>query len=67
MSIATALKALEAAIERCAALQKEMNRVPMEDRGRLMRAFEHLDLLEQALFVTAKELKGLNGRSRSGS
>jgi hypothetical protein len=57
MSIETAFKALETAIERCAALQKEMNRVPVEDRGHLMRAFEHLDLLEQSLLKTAKELK----------
>ncbi|MGO9380303.1 MAG: hypothetical protein ACLPN1_02910 [Dissulfurispiraceae bacterium] len=62
MSIETAFKALETAIERCTALQKEMNKVPVEDRGRLMRALEHLDLLEQALLVTAKELKDINNR-----
>lgn len=57
MSIETAFKALEIAMERCTALQSEMKKVPVEDRGRLMRAFELLDLLEHALLETAKELK----------
>ena len=57
MSIETAFKALETAITRCTALQVEMQTVPAEDRGRLMRAYELLDLLEHALLVTAKELK----------
>ena len=57
MRIEKAFKALETAMERCTALQSEMNKVPVEDRGRLMRAFELLDLLEHALLETAKELK----------
>jgi len=57
MSIETAFKALEIAMERCTAFQSEMKKVPVEDRGRLMRAFELLDLLEHALLETAKELK----------
>ena len=57
MSIETAFKALETAMTRCTALQVEMKTVPVEDRGRLMRAYELLDLLEHALLETAKELK----------
>ena len=57
MSIETAFKSLETAITRCTALQVEMENVPAEDRGRLMRAYELLDLLEHALLETAKELK----------
>ena len=57
MSIEAAFKALEAAMTRCTALQVEMKTVPVEDRGRFMRAFELLDLLEHALLETAKELK----------
>jgi len=57
VSIETTFKALETAMERCAALQSEMNKVPVEDRGRLMRAFELLDLLEHSLLETTKELK----------
>ncbi len=57
MSIETAFKSLKTAMERCSALQAEMSKVPAEDRGRLMRAFELLDILEHALLETAKELK----------
>ena len=57
MSTETAFKALEAAMERCTALQSEMNKVPVEDRGRLMRAFELLDLLEHALLETVKQFR----------
>ena len=57
VSIETAFKALETAMTRCTALQVEMKTVPVEDRGRLMRAYELLDLLEHALLETAKELK----------
>ncbi len=57
MSIEKAFKALESAMARCTALQVEMKTVPVEDRGRLMRAYELLDLLEHALLETAKELK----------
>ena len=57
MSVETAFKALETAIEHCTALQTEINKVPAEDRRCLMRVLEHLDLLEQALLKTAKELK----------
>ena len=57
MSIDTAFKELETAMTRCTALQVEMKTVPVEDRGRLMRAYELLDLLEHALLETAKELK----------
>jgi len=46
-------------MERCTALQSEMKNVPAEDRGRLMRAYELLDLLELSLLETAKEMKGL--------
>lgn len=42
---------------RCTALQVEMKTVPAEDRGRLMRAYELLDLLEHSLLETARELK----------
>ena len=58
MSIETAYKALETSMEHCSALQSEMNKVPVEERGHLMRAFELLDLLEHDLLETAKELKG---------
>jgi len=58
VSIETAFKALETAMARCTALQVEMKTVPVEDRGRLMRAYELLDLLEHDLLETAKELKG---------
>ncbi len=44
-------------MERCAALQTEMSKVPAEDRGRLMRAYELLDLLELALIKAVKELE----------
>jgi len=44
-------------MDRCTALQSEMKKVPVEDRGGLMRAFELLDLLEHALLETAKELE----------
>ena len=57
MSIETAFKGLETAMTRCTALQVEMKTVPVEDRGRLMRACELLDLLEHALLETAKEMK----------
>jgi hypothetical protein len=57
VSIETALKALETAMTRCTALQVEMSTVPVEDRGRLMRAYELLDLLEISLLETAKEMK----------
>jgi hypothetical protein len=57
VSIETAFKALETAMSRCTALQVEMGTVPLEDRGRLMRAFELLDLLERALLEAAKEFK----------
>ncbi|MGO9013993.1 MAG: hypothetical protein ACLQF0_03330 [Dissulfurispiraceae bacterium] len=57
MSIETAFKALETAMTRCTALQVEMKTVPVEDRGRLMRAYELLDLLEHALLDTAREMK----------
>ena len=57
MSIEKVFKALESAMARCTALQVEMKTVPVEDRGRLMRAYELLDLLEHALLDTAKELK----------
>ncbi len=57
MSIETAFRALETAMARCTALQVEMKTVPVEDRGRLMRAYELLDLLERALLETAKELE----------
>jgi len=57
MSIEAAFKSLETAMTRCTALQVEMKTVPVEDRGRFMRAFELLDLLEHALLETAKELK----------
>ena len=40
MSIEKAFKALESAMARCTALQVEMKTVPVEDRGRLMRAYE---------------------------
>ncbi len=59
MSIERAYKAFETAMERYTALQSEMNKVPVEDRGHLMRAFELLDLLEHALLETAKEFKEL--------
>jgi len=57
VSIEKVFKALESAMARCTALQVEMKTVPVEDRGRLMRAYELLDLLEHALLDTAKELK----------
>lgn len=60
LSSNTVSRALETAMERCTALQAEMNKVPVEDRGRLMRAFELLDLLEHALLetvITIKEAK----------
>ncbi len=59
MSNERVFKALENAIERCTALQSEMRKVPVKDRGQLMRAFELLDLLEHALLETSKELKEL--------
>ncbi len=43
MSIETAFKALETAMTRCTALHVEMKTVPVEDRGRFMRASELLD------------------------
>jgi hypothetical protein len=57
VSIETAYKALETSMEHCSALQSEMNKVPVGERGHLMRAFELLDLLEHDLLETAKELK----------
>ena len=59
MSSEAAFKALENAMERCAALQAEMSKVPAEDRGRLMRAYELLDLLELALIKAGKELEDI--------
>ncbi len=59
----TAIKALEAAMTRCTALQVELKTVPAEDSGRLMRACELLDRLELALLETAKEL-GIKGHNR---
>ncbi len=46
-------------MERCAALKAEMSKVPVEDRGRLMRAYELLDLLELALIKAGKELEDI--------